>query len=104
MATLRRLTRLAEGILAGRGGTAHRDEVVATLLAASADPRSGERLRALTEAEDGAAAAADRVAALESELASARTTHDEALDEVARCWTTLTAAAVAAAGLVGEGS
>lgn len=50
-ATLRRLTRLAEGILAGRGGAAHRDEVVATLTAASIEPEAGRRLLAgrLTE-------------------------------------------------------
>jgi hypothetical protein len=42
--TLRRLARAAEAELAGQGSPAHRDEVVATLTAASVDPASADLL------------------------------------------------------------
>lgn len=42
--TLRRLTRAADAVLGGQGSAAHRDEVVATLTAASSDPASGALL------------------------------------------------------------
>ena len=41
---LRRLTRAAESIFGGQGSAAHRDEVVATLTAASSDPASAALL------------------------------------------------------------
>ena len=44
METLRRLTRAAEAELAGQGSTGHRDEVVATLTAASVDQASAALL------------------------------------------------------------